>query len=415
MWSQARESLGTFPLDLTDDSEPPFRRQVQKRCVWLVSVGQVRDVLSLMSGTSTSTWKRHSNGVDAGESCGSHHSDTRGALHPAMETVLPWLQRRSQKLMDMERETLMEILQNCSYEKAAKDDIIVKQGEKGDKFYIIISGRTSVYIDVTKSDDDPFEERGYQRPKLLVKSAQSDAALEHAGKGAKRNKTSSRDVLGKFISHLETGKTFGEIALLSTDAIRNATVVADEDTDLLVINRILFNRCVKAKEEAIYKEKVEFVSQHKLFRSWSVKLRRLLEMSLKKEVCPQGTVLMRQGQPPPGLIFILSSYISYNLLYVASGVAQVCMEPLHHEEQFPELWAPVGSVRSKNQVPSGWRPGSTRNKTTPQVAVRRRQGYAAAERRMMGRRVNLCCVGPNDILGAHPSTLSSRIGQNYAN
>lgn len=61
----------------------------------------------------------------------------------------------------------------------------------------------------------------------------------------------------------------------------------------------------QAKEEAIYKEKVEFVSQHKLFRSWSVKLRRLLEMSLKKEVCPQGTVLMRQGQPPPGLIFIL--------------------------------------------------------------------------------------------------------------
>lgn len=70
------------------------------------------------------------------------------------------------------------------------------------RFYIIISGRTSVYIDVTKSDDDPFEERGYQRPKLLVKSVQSDAALENAGKGAKRNKTSSRDVLGKFISHL---------------------------------------------------------------------------------------------------------------------------------------------------------------------------------------------------------------------
>lgn len=58
LWSQARETLGTFPQ--TDDSEPPLRRQVQERCVWLVSVGQVRDVLSLMSGTSTSTWKRHS-------------------------------------------------------------------------------------------------------------------------------------------------------------------------------------------------------------------------------------------------------------------------------------------------------------------------------------------------------------------
>ena len=43
----------------------------------------------------------------------------------------------------------------------------------------------------------------------------------------------------------EAGKSFGEIALLSPEAKRNATIIADMDTDLLVIHRALFNRSVK--------------------------------------------------------------------------------------------------------------------------------------------------------------------------
>ena len=32
---------------------------------------------------------------------------------------------------------------------------------------------------------------------------------------------------------------------MSEDAVRNATVIADEDTDLLVVSRELFNRSMK--------------------------------------------------------------------------------------------------------------------------------------------------------------------------
>lgn len=65
----------------------------------------------------------------------------------------------------------MEILQNCSYEKAAKDDIIVKQGEKGDK-----SVHTNPReINVCQSDDVynfPIGRwgRGYQRMERKVKA-----------------------------------------------------------------------------------------------------------------------------------------------------------------------------------------------------------------------------------------------------
>lgn len=46
---------------------------------------------------------------------------------------------------------------------------------------------------------------------------------------------------------IEEGKSFGEVALMSEDSVRNATVIADEETDLLVISRELFNRSMKVR------------------------------------------------------------------------------------------------------------------------------------------------------------------------
>ena len=43
----------------------------------------------------------------------------------------------------------------------------------------------------------------------------------------------------------DAGKAFGELALLNEDSVRNASIIADEETDLLIINRDLFNRSLK--------------------------------------------------------------------------------------------------------------------------------------------------------------------------
>jgi CRP-like cAMP-binding protein len=45
----------------------------------------------------------------------------------------------------------------------------------------------------------------------------------------------------------DAGKSFGEIALMSKDAVRNASIVADDPTDLLVVSRLLFNRSLKVR------------------------------------------------------------------------------------------------------------------------------------------------------------------------
>jgi len=49
------------------------------------------------------------------------------------------------------------------------------------------------------------------------------------------------------ISYLKgPGATFGEVALMSEDCVRTASIIADESSDLIVIDRELYNRSVKA-------------------------------------------------------------------------------------------------------------------------------------------------------------------------
>lgn len=41
------------------------------------------------------------------------------------------------------------------------------------------------------------------------------------------------------------GKSFGEVALVKRESFRNASIIADEDLDLLVIGQDLFDRSLK--------------------------------------------------------------------------------------------------------------------------------------------------------------------------
>ena len=61
----------------------------------------------------------------------------------------------------------------------------------------------------------------------------------------------------------------------------------------------------QAREEEEYRQRNEFVQHQPLFASWAARPRRLLEMSLRKDCHPYGSVIMRQGQPAHGLVFIL--------------------------------------------------------------------------------------------------------------
>ena len=62
---------------------------------------------------------------------------------------------------------------------------------------------------------------------------------------------------------------------------------------------------MQASQEQEYEEKRDFINTNPLFRSWNTKFRRLLEMSIRKEVYNFGDYIVKQGEPVEGLHFII--------------------------------------------------------------------------------------------------------------
>ena len=56
-----------------------------------------------------------------------------------------------------------------------------------------------------------------------------------------------------FVQHIlhivsGVGKCFGELALINSDSVRNATIIAEEDCIFMIIDRQLFNNTLKVKK-----------------------------------------------------------------------------------------------------------------------------------------------------------------------
>ncbi|XP_053395036.1 uncharacterized protein LOC123545038 isoform X2 [Mercenaria mercenaria] len=256
----------------------------------------------------------------------------------------------------------------------------------------MLSGRTSVFIDTSKSDDDGDITKAEDDAASKTTTQADDVMSEDSSdspREMKKKKPMDRSKYGKFIIHFDAGKSFGEIALISEDSVRNATVIADEETDLLLIHRDLFNRSMKAQQEKEYEERKSFIDNCRMFGDWTPKFKHLLEMSIRKEVYPYGTQIMRQGDPVEGLFFIVS------------GQAKVTTEPSRHKMQYPQLMTQLSVLEKEfgRQNKENLSQKSPNGLTQHQIRVRRKEGYAAAEKRFMSKSLELCCVEGNEIQG----------------
>lgn len=117
--------------------------------------------------------------------------------------------------------------------------------------------------------------------------------------------TKSKTSIRTFFSSLECGKSFGELALINADSVRNATIITDETTDLIVIGRDLYNRCIKSFHAKEFAERKQFVESNPLFDKWHPKYKKQLAMSLKKEKFHFESVIIKQGTRFDGLRFII--------------------------------------------------------------------------------------------------------------
>ncbi|CAD5111806.1 DgyrCDS1079 [Dimorphilus gyrociliatus] len=346
--------------------------------------------------------------------------------HQEILGLLPWLRKRSPLFLNLHTDLIVDIIKECEYERIERDEVVIKQGEIGDCFFIILTGTVSIYIDTAKSEEDSNfsptrrtnvvkrrsaradtghsevfdDEKEDDWDNSITESRSSPVSPDKQKSPTRRRATKQqlrqrkysldRSKYGNFILQLDAGKSFGELALINEDSSRNATVITDETCDFLVVDRSLYERTLKNHQEAELNDRKNFVNHHILFKKWPPRLKNLLIMSLIKEMYQFDSLLVQQGQKINGLIFL------------RRGKALIECEPLKHEIQYPNQIPFITTEKEailqldmRRKVKNNCSK-SIRNK---RVETRRFGGYASAEQQEREKNVCLCHVGEGEIIG----------------
>jgi len=100
----------------------------------------------------------------------------------------------------------------------------------------------------------------------------------------------------------EPGAAFGEVALLSDNGSRSATIVADEPSDLVVIDRALYARCVQVLKSKFSRNLLAVKYRRKFLPKNSMKFR---------EICITITNLWPNATNNRDSIIPCNKYVKY--------------------------------------------------------------------------------------------------------
>ncbi|MBS2027005.1 MAG: cyclic nucleotide-binding domain-containing protein [Deltaproteobacteria bacterium] len=171
---------------------------------------------------------------------------------------------------DLTPEAFVALMEQCGFIRAEPGQVIIKQGDAGNSFFVVCSGK----MKVVKQDAEGNE---------IV------------------------------MAYLAEGAFFGEMALLS-GLKRTATVVADEESDLLEISAPVLNNIAKQYPHVVQSLRqfgrqrllADVMATSALFRPFDRSDRkRLVELFKVREVGP-GELVVKEGTPTDGLYLVMN-------------------------------------------------------------------------------------------------------------
>ncbi|KAK7478473.1 hypothetical protein BaRGS_00030319, partial [Batillaria attramentaria] len=253
---------------------------------------------------------------------------------------------------------LKDIMRNCKFGTKQRDDIIIKQGDIGDCFYVVLSGQISIYI----HNQDRGDEEEKQELESIVQY-----------KEGKLDRTK-----------LGVGLSFGEVALIDETCVRTASIVADDKTDLVIVDKALYTRSVKDSMAKEFEEKRQFIVNNSLFSSWAPKYRKQLTMALYKEVYSYESTLVRQGDEVECVYFIIR------------GQVEIQIDPSTHPAQYPKIFIAANQNEAEKLIRKS-------DKARPPTEVQFSNNIKKRDNSIRSRR--LCYLGINETVGDTEMTM----------
>lgn len=170
---------------------------------------------------------------------------------------------------DLPKNAFLELLVHMDMRELAPGDVVIEEGEVGDSFFVLVSGK----VRVQRRDDQ------------------------------------GQDVV---LAYLTEGAFFGEMALLQ-DGARTATVAAETESQIFEISRDVLDRVVSHYPSVanvlrnFYRQRLlsTTMATHPLFRPFSVDERRSLMEQFKSRSFKKGDVLVEEDKKGTGLFLLL--------------------------------------------------------------------------------------------------------------
>ncbi|CAG7853044.1 cAMP-dependent protein kinase regulatory subunit Short=PKA regulatory subunit [Serendipita indica DSM 11827] len=204
------------------------------------------------------------------------HSDTPLPFHPKSTEQIARIKAAIKEnfiFRDLEEKQLQSILGAMEETHVADGEVVIRQGDHGDYFYVVESGRLEVYI---TSETLP----------LHVSPEQAKQKGGLAG---------YHPIFGKKVAENGPGSSFGELALMYGHP-RAATVLAVEPSTLWRLDRMSFRTIIlKAahKRRTMYEE---FLSTVPLLSSLSPEERSKIADALMSWTVEDGDAVIEEGQ-----------------------------------------------------------------------------------------------------------------------
>lgn len=218
---------------------------------------------------------------------------------------------------------MYRLVSSLNYEFFKKHQRIINCGEEGNKFYILLKGKVSVYKPIPTSEEISFKDyveyickikyKEKNEPKFNRITSQN-AQIDHYSlykmnynySEIKPSRIKQNYILEeeKKLAEFTDGFSFGEMALIKREP-RNASIYAEEDSILVSLEKSDYNKVIKEIEEKrLLDQATEFKSKYPLFNYWGINQLFRLFNYFEKETISYGEYLYKQNQASDYIYFI---------------------------------------------------------------------------------------------------------------